>query len=228
MLGFHEETKRPTWKGMVVPWVARWSGEVNDDDSVIMVSFGGHPFLTRQRDALAEPLLSREDAMALLQRDRDDMGLFWTAENDAPGVGEPEFAMVHSRRQRTAMRDGLCQVCGLGFDGEVTFLEHKSLFLDKGEPFTTVNAPVHRSCMKVVMRQCPAHRKRDANRVIVTAVEYVCAYVVADLYTPDGKDCAAAEHLAINDARVFHSISKQLGIGVLKYNQEPMTLDALG
>ena len=44
--------------------------------------------------------------------DRDSDGILWTRITSQPGCGRPQFAVIHSLRQRRAMRRLLCQVCG--------------------------------------------------------------------------------------------------------------------
>src|SRR5262245_58187522 len=44
--------------------------------------------------------------------DRDARGVLWTRYVRAPGEGLPQLSKVHPYRQRRAMRQLLCQVCG--------------------------------------------------------------------------------------------------------------------
>ncbi|MFG2227367.1 hypothetical protein [Streptomyces sp. NPDC048644] len=44
--------------------------------------------------------------------DRDAHGVLWSRLVEAPGEGKPNFRKVHPVRQRRALLEGLCQVCG--------------------------------------------------------------------------------------------------------------------
>ncbi|RKN43027.1 hypothetical protein [Streptomyces hoynatensis] len=87
-----------TWgpKGLPVPYVVRWSGEV----------------VVTDRD-----LIVRADGRGLGYRDerpgdRDRHGVLWARLTEEPGGGQPEFRCMHPARQRRAMLERLCQVCG--------------------------------------------------------------------------------------------------------------------
>ncbi|RKN43874.1 hypothetical protein D7294_09265 [Streptomyces hoynatensis] len=83
-------------KGLPVPFVAKWSGEE--------VTVGGA--LTVRPDGGG---LAYRDAAA---GDRDRHGVLWARVVRAPGVGRPDFRVMHPVRQRGAMLGLLCQVCG--------------------------------------------------------------------------------------------------------------------
>ncbi|RKN40385.1 hypothetical protein D7294_18190 [Streptomyces hoynatensis] len=44
--------------------------------------------------------------------DRDRHGVLWARLTEEPGSGQPEFRCMHPVRQRRAMLERLCQVCG--------------------------------------------------------------------------------------------------------------------
>jgi hypothetical protein len=91
--------------------------------------------------------------------DRDGDGVLWALTTSSPGLGEPLYSAVHSIRQRRAMRNLLCQVCGepasphtapdrddeevlwlIGADGE--------RWHDWPEGCLTAQPPVHSSCAR--------------------------------------------------------------------------------
>ncbi|RKN45988.1 hypothetical protein D7294_05105 [Streptomyces hoynatensis] len=59
----------------------------------------------------------RRDGRGLAYRgeaagDRDRQGVLWARVLDGPGSGRPDFRAMHPARQRRAMLERLCQVCG--------------------------------------------------------------------------------------------------------------------
>lgn len=77
----------------VVPYITRWSGEEGPDQRVV---------IRNGRLAYADER----------PYDRDSTGVLWMRIPSRPGKGRPHYGKVHSLRQRLAMTELLCQVCG--------------------------------------------------------------------------------------------------------------------
>ncbi|WP_159037127.1 hypothetical protein [Streptomyces specialis] len=80
---------------LLVPYVTRWSEELAPWDTQLAVRADGSGLCWRDE----------------VPQDRDDRGVLWGRLQPGQGQGRPEFAMLHPRRQREAMRQMLCQVC---------------------------------------------------------------------------------------------------------------------
>src|SRR3989442_1499615 len=78
---------------MPVPYITTWSEENTLPTTVVQ---------RRNGIAFADEILT----------DRDDHGVLWSRIPSLPGRGRPRCGKIHSPRQRRAMRDLLCQVCG--------------------------------------------------------------------------------------------------------------------
>ena len=89
-------------------------------------------------------------------------------QNQAPGDGEPQFASVHVTRQRRAMIDLLCHVCG-----QPTVTGDRYLFPNAAGGLVTLHdgselygcnvPPVHLACALEAMQVCP-HLSRLGER----------------------------------------------------------------
>jgi hypothetical protein len=110
--------------------------------------------------------------------ERDETGVLWCRMTSAPRQGRPVFAKVHAPRQRRAMAELLCQVCGCPADvtsDGALWLFPKVVAEQPGWPDWMKNAhpPVCRPCASLSARLCPAmHRGYVAVRAHseVTAV----------------------------------------------------------
>ncbi|PWW64547.1 hypothetical protein DFQ13_103521 [Actinokineospora spheciospongiae] len=76
-----------------VPYVATWSRETAEPPRVIERPGRGIAYW--------------DEILA----DRDKQGVLWDRVTVCPGRGTPQFADIHTHRQRRAMRRLLCQVC---------------------------------------------------------------------------------------------------------------------
>ncbi|RKN38330.1 hypothetical protein [Streptomyces hoynatensis] len=137
-----------TWgpKGLPVPYVARWSGEP--------VTAGGR--LTVRPDGRG--LAYRDETPA----DRDRHGVLWARMVHAPGAGRPDYRVMHPARQRRAMGERLCQVCGreAGRTGKGwLFLMRRPEAGDEvpgwPEGLLCRKPPVCAPCAEVATRHCP-------------------------------------------------------------------------
>ncbi|MDT3395625.1 hypothetical protein RKE29_02995 [Streptomyces sp. B1866] len=129
-----------------VPYAARWSAE---------------------RAAMRGVLTVRPDGRGLAYRDeapadRDRHGVLWARLTEAQGEGRPDFGSLHTVRQRRAMFDMLCQVCG----GPASRTSRGWLFLvqrpetaeesaDWPEGLLSTKPPVCEPCAALAARYCP-------------------------------------------------------------------------
>ncbi|SDC63609.1 hypothetical protein [Actinokineospora iranica] len=131
--------------GLLVPYVATWSGESWADLPRVVERRGGAGI------AYADEIVA----------DRDSGGVLWDRVTGRRGCGKPEFAKIHPLRQRRAMRRLLCQVCGGGAENTC----HGVLWLlrDKGETLPedmlVSEPPICRACAHLAVKVCPALRK---------------------------------------------------------------------
>jgi hypothetical protein len=96
--------------------------------------------------------------------DRDQHGVLWPRMPSRPGHGRPEFGRVHSLRQRRAMRQLLCQVCGTPADHNDQgvlwlLLDHHGDWPNWPEHMACTHPPVCARCARIAARACPALRK---------------------------------------------------------------------
>lgn len=140
-----ERTGRPLYRGLPVPWVTRWSGEVPTDPDKIYPQISESYARIAYRDEIPS--------------DRDEHGVLWIREG-LTRTGEPVFKAVHSRRQRACWTRRRCQVCGQPFPAgqPLTWIEavsDGSTIVNSAEPFVTTAAPTCRACATVAAKMCP-------------------------------------------------------------------------
>ncbi|SDC87798.1 hypothetical protein [Actinokineospora iranica] len=166
--------------GLVVPYVATWSGEHWDDLPHLVERPGGAGI------AYPDEILG----------DRDRMGVLWDRATGRPGHGKPQYAKVHPLRQRRAMRKLLCQVCGTPADTT----EHGVLWLlrDTGVPcladMLVTEPPICWSCARLSVTVCPALRK---GHVLVRAGSFPLYGVDGIRYRAGRPDPVPVEHWAV-------------------------------
>ena len=144
----------PQWKGLPVPWVARWSAQVSPETygvKVVQTQGGGYHLRVEYP----------EDNW------RDQHGTLWQHEG-LVRAGEPQFGMVSTWRQRAAMVKRLCQVCGSKIEGKMTpwildMMESDMVEILDGDPLTAT-APVCESCIPLARRLCP-HLSKGGSKV---------------------------------------------------------------
>lgn len=130
----------------VVPYVAMWSREVVRPPKVIERFGGGISYSGEVRE------------------DRDERGILWDRAKTIPGQGAPQFARIHTRRQRHAMRELLCQVCGNPADktgNGVLWLFSDSVRNCPGWPdnFLATEPPTCLRCARWSISACPMLRR---------------------------------------------------------------------
>jgi hypothetical protein len=128
----------PVRRGMVVPWIAVWTGE----------RFG--PQMEERREGL-EPVGN-------VQYARREYGT-WALSAPTNRTGQPLFGLTASRRQREAMERQLCQVCGRSpKESKVAHVwvvpdiePHDWLWADG----KVLNASTCEDCLRYAIRVCP-------------------------------------------------------------------------
>ncbi|MGS2587697.1 hypothetical protein [Streptomyces hebeiensis] len=165
-----EATDRPTRPAPTpgpVPYIAMWSAEQAPRMRVVMKG-GGIGYADER------------------PYDRDTDGVLWTRVPSQPGKGRPEFGKVHALRQRRAMLELLCQVCGRPADRNADGV----LWLVSEDPhdmaplpgdLTTTHPPLCAPCAFRSTHVCPHLRSRYVALRVRTSVP---AGVQGALYRP--------------------------------------------
>jgi hypothetical protein len=177
----------------LVPYITSWSGERPSRTPVVANGSRGIAYQRERRS------------------DRDAHGVLWTRCVRAPGVGEPEFGKVHPYRQRQAMRQLLCQVCGRPADRT----EQGILWL-MGEPErawsgkdSTGQPPVCLRCAGPASRVCP-HLRRGLLAMRVRHAPIVGVWGLLHRAGRHGPVGVGAAALGYDDPRVRMLQARQL------------------
>ncbi|MBW8812260.1 MAG: hypothetical protein JF588_02440 [Caulobacterales bacterium] len=101
-----------------------------------------------------------------LQPSADFAGLVELDQKQAPGVGEPQFAAMHVRRQRRGMIDLVCHVCGTPTPPRDRYVFPAAsgglVTLHDGSQQYGLNVPpMHRACAVRAANACPHLMKVD-------------------------------------------------------------------
>ncbi|ARQ69862.1 hypothetical protein [Streptomyces marincola] len=183
-----------------------------------------------ERTAVAGALTVRADGAGLAYRDerpgdRDGQGVLWARIGQAQGQGRPNFRALHSGRQRGAMLDKLCQVCG----GQASRTGRGWLFLlqrpappearDWPEGLLCTKPPVCRPCAALAMRHCP----HLSDPVVVRSRKPRTWGVFGGFFTP-APDGGLAPHadsaLPYGDARAPWFLASQLVVELTRCTVE--------
>jgi hypothetical protein len=135
-----------TYRGTVVPYITSWNTEQPARRKVIVRPLSGIGFLDE------------------VPGDRDEHGILWRRMPSSPGVGQPEFGNIHTLRQRKAMRDLLCQVCGGPADrnaeGTLWLLkDHRGDWPGWPHRMGVTEPPICLPCAQIARHTCPALRR---------------------------------------------------------------------
>lgn len=142
------------WNGRPVPWAARWSEEA---DTKTYYQLG--PDGVRYAD---EHLL-----------DRGSHGELWARESNRRGKGHPEFAHLSARRQRKAMKQGLCQVCGEKIEPPYIWLMSREHMKDMLSTRVTMNPPTCQVCVDIAKTHCPDLKSNGSTLLKVETFDIV-------------------------------------------------------
>ncbi|KAB2344903.1 hypothetical protein [Actinomadura rudentiformis] len=152
----------PRWKGRPVPWIAQWTGET---------------YRPSQMPLQIEPAANGGARLAYQDPSTED---WWSPPGaDCPSVlwrhtrtdrtGSPDWAAFNSERQRKALTDHLCQVCGqsAATDNGTSWLMHAlewSMLIHHlgADRMETANPPTCQNCWPVAIKLCPSLRSQGA------------------------------------------------------------------
>lgn len=176
-----------------VPWVALWTSESKNMKSI---PYGPKGIIGK----------------------KDSHGIYWAEYGTSPGVGEPLFGMIHTRRQVESMRTPKCQVCGENLIRPFYWILNKldSMLLDKKTIFTQT-PPVCRRCVDVSIELCP-HLKSMDNVPVLEVAQYSCVGAYGDLLLPGQKP---KKHHAIKygDPTIPYFCGRQLIVELQKWKK---------
>lgn len=113
-----------------------------------------------------------EDTDHEVRRERLLDGAWALCQRSAPGEGTPIFGSAHMQRQRQAIIQGRCDVCGRMIrPGQTRVLLHPGSKLKGTDMVGHVMAPCHRECARRSALVCPWIIKEiEAGRLTVTVV----------------------------------------------------------
>ena len=131
---------------MAVPYIATWSAEQTLPARVVHHSLIGIAYAGE------------------MPGDRDENGILWRRVTSHQGQGQPLFGKVHSARQRRAMLEMRCQVCGEPADrtdeGTLWILQDRRADWPRWpENLQAVEPPICLPCARLSRKLCPALRK---------------------------------------------------------------------
>lgn len=132
---------------------------------------------------------SGEDRFSL-ERCRWAEGRIAICQNEAPGQGKPQFAKPHMGRQRQAMVELRCDLCGrhLAAATKVSLSSPRlTIVSGHGAIPLQVEPLLHRGCARRALDLCPELRRRRAAGDLLIRQVFACKAVVSLL------DEAAAE-----------------------------------
>ncbi|MFE9679483.1 hypothetical protein ACFYO5_36165 [Streptomyces sp. NPDC006259] len=139
---------RFTWKGMRVPYIAPWTGEIREQprpERRPLNLGGGIAYLDEHR------LYDRH------------AGILWLRMGAVRGAGTPILAGVNTQRQSQAMDRQLCRICGATTYGRADGTHLYLLAEREGRPIAqgeqTASPPVHEDCAAEALRECPHLRE---------------------------------------------------------------------
>lgn len=144
----------PSFKGRPVPWITRWTEETSKERYSYQTSVNKDGLL---RIAYTDGKENREG------------DLLWQREG-INRQGVPEFKVVSTYRQRSALRKCLCQVCGKKITDRpipwlVPILEGTIEYVDDDTPIT-IQAPTCTECVDLALKLCP-HLKAQGYQLLM-------------------------------------------------------------
>ncbi|PKV88193.1 hypothetical protein [Streptomyces sp. TLI_146] len=181
--------------GLTVPWITTWSPEKMTI-----------PPVTLRRDARGSHLGYEQETLY----DRDTNGVLWVRQGLARGKGDPDFPAVHALRQRRAMLDMLCQVCGGS-----TLEEHfeRQLYIARSldglniqESERTSAPPVCTSCAPEAVVSCPRLKGRYVAAWVTHSIPWGVMGIVHNQWTLE-RTSQGAEEVAYTDPRIRWTVA---------------------
>jgi hypothetical protein len=194
-----------TRRGLIVPWVTRWTSEVRNPAL--------QPSYNPGTGGLALDFLDEQPS------DRID-GVLWMREGNSRGEGEPEWKQVSSHRQRACMLDQRCQVCGMKIeDTEIPWLLPASAMDRKTRTgLTTMTPPTCAACIPIAMRSCPQLGRTKVNAVTVTAYR-PWAYFADYVRLEQGRQRHGQGEIPWNSADLSPIMARQVIVELYAYRR---------
>lgn len=123
-----------------------------------------------------------EDGAPWVEREHYTGGAHALCQKDTPGEGKPIFGAAHYQRQRKAIIQGRCDVCGRAIrPGQARVLLHPGNQLKGTAEVGHVMAPSHRECARLAAQVCPwIVGEIKAGKLVVTVVR-AARYAIAIL-----------------------------------------------
>lgn len=164
----------PQYEGRPVPWVTRWTGEVNSSKLEVGIT----------RDTVEVSYPGGRDP-------RDAHGILWKREG-LTRRGKPQWSQVNTYRQRAAMLKRKCQVCGTKIDERpIRWLVPRDQLHETSDGPVTISAPTCSGCIPLARELCPFLRTEEALVLKVLAYEPWGVYgegITVDRETGKGRD----------------------------------------
>lgn len=127
------------YQGRPVPWVTRWSGEVNEEPYSLSIISG-----PKLRVGYKTGVENREES-----------GLLWQKEG-INRAGEPQYSQINTYRQRMCMAKTLCQVCGKRInDHPIEWLMPRESLDLSDDGALTFSPPTCAACIPTALSLCP-------------------------------------------------------------------------
>ncbi|MEU2740202.1 hypothetical protein ABZ656_33815 [Streptomyces sp. NPDC007095] len=182
----------------IVPFIASWSSEIAADDPAV----------------ICRPFLDGIGYSGEIASDRDERGVLWLRRRESRKVGDPLYGAVHSGRQRRAMAELLCQVCGEPADqddrGVLWMLENnREDWQGWPEDLLTTHPPACLGCLRKAREECP---HMWAGSVAVRVGKSAVCAVYGRRYTLGrlGPLVAAADVVALTSPLIGWTVASQL------------------
>lgn len=124
--------------GHTVPWITRWTSEV-------------------QKPQMRTYMSAQGLRLSFVDETPDDRldGILWAREGNTPGQGRPMWRDVHSHRQRRCQVEGRCQVCGTLIEAPIPWIIPTALATRANATIITDVAPTCQSCLQTAPTTCP-------------------------------------------------------------------------
>ena len=184
------------FKGQVVPWVSRWSGERDDDELRI----------AKNLTTGALTLFYEDTADPDHDENRDERGVLW-ARDRQDRSGWPEFGQVNALRQRACMLERLCQVCGQPItESPIRWLMGpQHLYTVQGR-YVTMSPPTCERCAELSKELCPHLSTKGSRLLLVQRYEIWGVYGEA-VWFEAGDVVRSDPHAGISFANPDHPLS---------------------
>ena len=186
-----DNTEDPAERRVLIPWIATWTSESES-------TTWSRPF-DESLDPMGAAVLDHELV--------DEANELWPAATRVvselggrQGVGQPIFNRLHPARQRRAMLEGRCSVCGTVLAAPWTFVGHVT---DDGRTPAFREPPLCGVCLPQALAACPGLRAfLEAGKLSIVTVD---GYMpVADLGETDDPTAPVEHLLAIPAENGWH------------------------